>query len=350
MTLQGDRMEKIFKVYKGIVKSVQEKDFTMDVIVSTSDVDRDREKINADAFKKRLKYYKDHPVLLSSHRYDDLRKQVGEATNVKVTEEGLEAKFKYYVGEGNPEADWAWVLAQKGIAGFSIGFIPFAYVDKDLEKDGYNREFTDVELVEISQVLVPSNRNAVQQRRDIVTNLNEVEKELLEVAIKQFDAGDLKEPNIEQKPKPQDNETEEHFMNRCIPMLIDEGRKPDQASAICHSLWDKKAQDYSCVKNADGSFTISGASGANALFNSTNGDGINYSITFKSFAELEKERIEAEEKQLEILIAKIIEKLTADKMFLKSLLDGMAKMADIPLSKEMILGMIKSALQPKESK
>lgn len=302
-------MDKVFKVYKGIVKSINEKDFTVDVIVSTSDVDRDREKILVEAFKKRLKYYKDHPVLLSSHRYDDLRKQIGQANSIKITDEGLEAKFEYYVNSGNPEADWAWVLAQKGIAGFSIGFIPFAYVDKDLEKDGFNREYTDVELVEISQVLVPSNRNAVQQRRDIVKNLNEVEAELLDVAIKSFESGALRE--LEPQPKPEVLEA---------------------------------------IKNADGSFTISGASGANTLLNLANGDDIKHSITFKSFAELEKERIEAEEKQLEILIAKIIEKLTADKMFLKSLLDGMAKMADIPLSKEMILGMIKSALQPKESK
>jgi HK97 family phage prohead protease len=302
-------MDKVFKVYKGIVKSINTEDFTMDVVVSTADVDRDKEKINADAFKKRLKYYKDHPVLLSSHRYDDLRKQIGEAQNIKVTDQGLEAKFKYYAGEGNPEADWAWVLAQKNIAGFSIGFIPFAYEDKDLAKDGYNREFTDVELVEISQVLVPSNRQAVQQRRDIVLNLNAVEKELLEVAIKSFESGDLKEPTIEQKPKPQNNETEEHFMNRCIPMLIDEGKKPDQAAAVCHSLWNNKiAED---IKLAE----------------------------------------EFKQKILDVIGSNtklIIEKLIADETFLK-ILESAAKRPDAPLDKDVILGMFKSALQ-KENK
>jgi HK97 family phage prohead protease len=183
--------EKILKTYKAQVKSINTDDFTVDVVVSTASVDRDRDKIQPEAFRKRLKNYKDHPVLLSSHQYGDLRKQIGEASNIKITDQGLEAKFKYYVGEGNPEADWAWVLAQKGIAGFSIGFLPFAYDEKDFEKDGFSREFTDVELVEISQVLVPSNRDAVQSRRQFVTNLGDIEKEMLDFAIKQFDSGDL---------------------------------------------------------------------------------------------------------------------------------------------------------------
>lgn len=299
-------MNKIFKVYKGVVKAINTDDFTVDVIVSTADVDRDKEKLNAEAFKKRLKYYKDHPVLLSSHRYDDLRKQIGEAQNVKVTDEGLNAKFKYYVGEGNPEADWAWVLAQKNIAGFSIGFIPFGFDDKDLEKDGYNREYTDVELVEISQVLVPSNRQAVQQRRDVVLNLNDIEKDLLEVAIKGFETGELKEPVIEQKPKPQDGETEDHFINRCIPMLIEEGKKPDQAAAICHSLWgDKSGKQTPALATKE---------------------------------EVEKSVKEINEK---------IEKIIADLTILKAIIDSVAKKPDT-LDRDVVIGMVKTALQPKE--
>ena len=41
-------------------------------------------------------------------------------------------------------------------------------------------------------------------------------------------------------PIPTEGESREHFMNRCIPMLIEEGRKPDQAFAICNSLWNNK--------------------------------------------------------------------------------------------------------------
>ncbi len=41
-------------------------------------------------------------------------------------------------------------------------------------------------------------------------------------------------------PTPRPKEKEKDFIDRCIPQLIEtEGRKPDEASAICHSIWDK---------------------------------------------------------------------------------------------------------------
>lgn len=41
-------------------------------------------------------------------------------------------------------------------------------------------------------------------------------------------------------PKPTHGETQEEYMGRCIPMLIDEGKDRDQAAAICHSMWEAK--------------------------------------------------------------------------------------------------------------
>ncbi len=160
-------MSKILKIFRAEVKSVNQEDFTLEALVSTKKVDRDGDIVLPEAFDKRLKIYKDHPVLLSSHDYRDLRKQIGEAINIKSSDEGLLAKFKYYVGEGNPEADWAWVLAQKGIAAYSIGFIGHAFdwieeKDEQGNKRITGRKFTDVELLEVSQVLVPSNRGALQ--------------------------------------------------------------------------------------------------------------------------------------------------------------------------------------------
>ena len=43
-------------------------------------------------------------------------------------------------------------------------------------------------------------------------------------------------------PKPNPNETEEHFISRCIPQIIDEGKPSDQAAAICHSIWNNKSK------------------------------------------------------------------------------------------------------------
>jgi predicted RNA-binding Zn-ribbon protein involved in translation (DUF1610 family) len=42
-------------------------------------------------------------------------------------------------------------------------------------------------------------------------------------------------------PKPNGIETQEQFVSRCIPIVIDEGTTSDnsQAAAICHSIWDQ---------------------------------------------------------------------------------------------------------------
>lgn len=40
-------------------------------------------------------------------------------------------------------------------------------------------------------------------------------------------------------PTPKDDESEDDFVDRCIPMVIDEGTAKDgkQAAAICHSMY-----------------------------------------------------------------------------------------------------------------
>jgi len=184
-------MEKIIKIFETEIKSIDENAHTITALVSSKKEDRYGDIVLPESFKKRLKYYKDHPVLLSSHTYGDLRKQIGEATKVSITDEGLEASFKYYVGLGNPEADWGWVLAQKGIAGFSIGFMGHAYEDIKNPEGTYTigRKFTDIELVEISQVLVPANRQSLQKGIE----QNAEESRLMEMAIKSFEKGDLKD-------------------------------------------------------------------------------------------------------------------------------------------------------------
>jgi len=207
-------MDKFLKVFKAEIKSTKKEDFTVTAVVSTKKVDRDGDIVLPDAFSKRLKTFKDHPILLSSHTYSDLRKQIGEVANLKITDTGLEADLKYYVGQGNPEADWAWVLAEKGIASFSIGFIGHAYdfIEEKDEASGTKfvsgRKFTDVELLEISQVTVPSNRGALQMGRSMA---NET-AELCEMAIKSFDKGDLKEAAPEVKKEAQ----KEHYSDAIL--------------------------------------------------------------------------------------------------------------------------------------
>lgn len=165
--------EKQSMVFASKVKAVNSEKGTVDVIMSDASIDRYREVIDPRAWKKGLANYKKHPVLLSSHNYHGLTNQIGKAETIKVNKDGqLEARMKYFVGKGNPEADWGFFLAEEGVAAYSVGFIPKGYVYnsegdfEDLAKElGYSKKeaaqirviFTEVELLENSHVLVPAN-------------------------------------------------------------------------------------------------------------------------------------------------------------------------------------------------
>ncbi|HQD37281.1 MAG TPA: hypothetical protein PKV92_09330, partial [Thermodesulfovibrio thiophilus] len=99
--------QSVFKVFRAEIKSVDTKNKTVEAVVSSQTTDRMKEVVLASAWKKRLSNYLNHPVLLSSHNYSDLSSQIGVAEEVKIKGDKLIAKFKYFVGEGNPEADWA---------------------------------------------------------------------------------------------------------------------------------------------------------------------------------------------------------------------------------------------------
>ena len=167
---QRDKPEMVRKIFRAKIKSVDKEKFIVNAVVSDDSMDRYKESILASAYEKRLPTYKSHPILLSSHQYDKLTCQIGLAENIYIEGNKLHADFKYFVGEGNDEADWGFKLAEKGIAAFSVGFIPHGFQDppapeSEDAKDwpaGVRRRYTDIELLEVSQVLVPANSNALQ--------------------------------------------------------------------------------------------------------------------------------------------------------------------------------------------
>src|SRR5512137_2420571 len=108
----NEKFKKYYPAADIVVKSVDEQAMTIDAVVSTKTKDRDGDVIPPESFKKWLKSFKKHPVMVADHDYQIL-KQIGEAEKVSVTDEGLEVKFKYYAGEGNQYADWAYTLARK---------------------------------------------------------------------------------------------------------------------------------------------------------------------------------------------------------------------------------------------
>jgi hypothetical protein len=53
-------------------------------------------------------------------------------------------------------------------------------------------------------------------------------------------------------PLPNANETEREYVARCVPVLIGEGKKPDAAVAICHSMWDEHKKPKAAVSASAG--------------------------------------------------------------------------------------------------
>jgi len=83
--------EMIYKTFRVEVREVDEENGIIDMLIplSTGSVDRDGEVIEPTAFKKSLPAFRKRPILLSSHDYRDLRKQIGQFVSIKVTDEGL---------------------------------------------------------------------------------------------------------------------------------------------------------------------------------------------------------------------------------------------------------------------
>lgn len=157
---------------KALCKQIDESNFSAEFTASTPAVDRDKEIILPTAWN--FKNFLKNPVLVNAHDYGDINNILGKV-DVWVDSEGLHGKATYFVGQGNKSADWAWSLVRNGLASFSVGFI-----EKESKPgDGEIRKvYTKVELLEISQVVVPANPEAV---------ISSNEYKDYEVAVKTFE-------------------------------------------------------------------------------------------------------------------------------------------------------------------
>ena len=146
-----------------ILKQVDETNHTLTVYVSTSDVDRDKEMIMPTAWK--LESYKKNPVIINSHNYSDVMNVIGKAIDMGIDSRGLWLTIQYILDKDekgnflNPASAWAYALVLNGMSSFSVGFIENKSVAGE---GGVKKVYTDVELLEVSQVCVPANPEAVQ--------------------------------------------------------------------------------------------------------------------------------------------------------------------------------------------
>ena len=143
-------MNKMFTQAEIDAKSFNDNERSFIAWASRPVVDRDNEIIKPDAWN--LKNFKKNPVILWVHDYG--KPPVGRAMWIKTQEDGLLFKPSFADTDMGNEI---YQLYKDGILrAFSVGFVPNEWDSGDKEKDEPRRIYSDVELLEISCVPVPS--------------------------------------------------------------------------------------------------------------------------------------------------------------------------------------------------
>ncbi|OUT95623.1 MAG: hypothetical protein CBB96_03590 [Gammaproteobacteria bacterium TMED36] len=147
------QMNKVFNL-TSTFKSFEDDDGSVTItgMASTKDFDRSGDTISPDAWTKGgLRNFEKNPIILFNHDYN---KPIGRATEMKVTDSGLEMKAK--ISKSAPDS--VSQLVKEGILGaFSVCF---RVKDADYLEETDGLKIKDAELFEVSVVSVPCNQSA----------------------------------------------------------------------------------------------------------------------------------------------------------------------------------------------
>ena len=167
-------MQKYFS--KALPKSINEKDYTIDCIMSTEVTDRHGEIVDIETMQ--VDEFLTNPVVAQFHDYDEM--SVGRVTSITKTmndagQKQLECTIKFAVEEYDVAAT-LWNLYKGGyMSAFSIGFMV-----GDVNTDVATQEtrLLNCNLLEISCVLIPANQLALAKSKGI--NVSPVVKNIPE--------------------------------------------------------------------------------------------------------------------------------------------------------------------------
>jgi hypothetical protein len=148
-------------------------DGTLNIMASTENVDRHGEIVRAEAFKPNMKVYRTNPVILAAHEHWLLS---GESPVIARSEKetiipkvGLEQLIRFIPAELYPAGTlqlgplYEALYRQKFMNTFSIGFIPVEWRREDPES---RLEYIEIDHLETSAVVVPSNRESLAKAAD----------------------------------------------------------------------------------------------------------------------------------------------------------------------------------------
>ncbi len=147
------------------VRSIDESKRQIEAVVSTADLDRYDEIIEPEAFRETLGVYLSNPIVISSHQN---RLETGHSSVVGQTVRAWIDKIGLHViiwfAETELGNEFWYLYKNKFQRAFSVGFIPLEWKDEVI--DGLRvRTYVKVELLEISCVPVPANRNALSKSK-----------------------------------------------------------------------------------------------------------------------------------------------------------------------------------------
>lgn len=133
---------------------------TVEVVMSTTAIDRHGERVELDWD---LRSYKANPVVLWAHDSRDL--PLGRAENVHVEGQALIGTIRFCSAAANPKAEQCLQLFREGVLNaVSVGFIPHSY-RFEKEDDEEILVLAKNELVELSVTPTPANPEALVRRR-----------------------------------------------------------------------------------------------------------------------------------------------------------------------------------------
>ena len=139
-----------------------EGDLSMSFVISTDEVDRHGDVIQAQGWQ--LDAYRNNPVFLWAHDYS--RPVIGRASEMWHEPHKLLARMNFAPTEFAQEVAMLYRTGyQRGV---SVGFKPLRYEERRHEKTGafLGIRFLEQELLETSAVPVPANRNALRRALD----------------------------------------------------------------------------------------------------------------------------------------------------------------------------------------
>ena len=135
-------------------------------VCSTRNIDRYGEIVEPEAFRASLDTFRANPVFMAGHVYvapSGKPTSIGHWPEIGITSDGLEGVAEFMADDELAEDYWKRYSrgVQKAV---SVGFIVHAWRMEDREVEGQRqrvRVFTDVELIEVSAVAIPANRQSL---------------------------------------------------------------------------------------------------------------------------------------------------------------------------------------------